>query len=103
MGNHEFCTECGASDFHHGRECDPKRKAEYEARNQKAIEEAVQRRNQDPVLVQFDALIELLPQDLRERQQKSINSLRIQILCLLANNEGNRTTLRNISEAMRSW
>jgi hypothetical protein len=25
MGNHEFCVECGASDFHYGRECDPKR------------------------------------------------------------------------------
>ena len=30
MGNHEYCTECGATDFHLGRPCDPKRKAEYQ-------------------------------------------------------------------------
>lgn len=27
MGNHEYCTDCGANDFHHGRPCDPERLA----------------------------------------------------------------------------
>jgi len=31
MGNHEYCEDCGASDFHHGRPCDPTRKAAFEA------------------------------------------------------------------------
>lgn len=35
MGNHEFCTECGESDFHHGRPCDPVKKATYQARQPK--------------------------------------------------------------------
>lgn len=30
MGNHEFCTECGANDFHNGEPCDPKRKKKYQ-------------------------------------------------------------------------
>jgi len=30
MGNHEFCEDCGASNFHLGEECDPERKAAYE-------------------------------------------------------------------------
>ena len=27
MGNHEYCVDCGESDFHYGRDCDPKKKA----------------------------------------------------------------------------
>jgi hypothetical protein len=37
MGNHEYCIDCGESDFHHGRPCDPVKvariKAEKEAAN----------------------------------------------------------------------
>lgn len=37
MGNHEYCEECGANDFHMGRPCDPerlaKKKSEQAARN----------------------------------------------------------------------
>lgn len=36
MGNHEYCSDCGANDFHHGRPCDlaqyAKRQRECEAR-----------------------------------------------------------------------
>ena len=32
MGNHEFCTECGESDFHFGRSCNEKKRKEYQAR-----------------------------------------------------------------------
>jgi len=38
MGNHEFCTECGASDFHYGRPCDPKRKKEHQEKQRRAKE-----------------------------------------------------------------
>lgn len=31
MGNHEFCTECGANDFHNGFPCDPERKVKWVA------------------------------------------------------------------------
>lgn len=31
MGNHEYCTECGASDFHLGRPCNPALKAKHQA------------------------------------------------------------------------
>lgn len=31
MGNHEFCTDCGASDYHLGSDCNPKEKAAYQA------------------------------------------------------------------------
>lgn len=41
MGNHEFCGECGASDFHYNRPCDPATKAKYQARQRK-IERRVQ-------------------------------------------------------------
>jgi hypothetical protein len=32
MGNHEYCEACGESDFHHGRPCDPAKKAAMSAR-----------------------------------------------------------------------
>ena len=35
MGNHEFCTECGESNFHHHRPCDPERKMRYEEEKRK--------------------------------------------------------------------
>lgn len=31
MGNHEYCEECGASDFHYGRPCNPIRKATHQS------------------------------------------------------------------------
>jgi hypothetical protein len=31
VGNHEFCVECGESDFHRGEPCDPAVKAAYQA------------------------------------------------------------------------
>lgn len=34
MGNHEFCEECGASSFHYGQPCDPKRKTKYQKEQQ---------------------------------------------------------------------
>ncbi len=47
MGNHEYCEECGASDFHYGRDCEPTRKATFQAglreveeRNKRATEAA---------------------------------------------------------------
>ncbi|MES2213684.1 MAG: hypothetical protein V4473_02490 [Patescibacteria group bacterium] len=30
MGNHEYCEECGESNFHYNRPCDPERKAKYQ-------------------------------------------------------------------------
>jgi hypothetical protein len=33
MGNHEYCGNCGESDFHYGRPCDPARVAIREARD----------------------------------------------------------------------
>lgn len=40
MGNHEYCGECGESDFHWGRSCDPKKlaKKQQERAKQKAYE-----------------------------------------------------------------
>jgi len=38
MGNHEYCTDCGASDFHLGRPCDPTAKAAEQERTRKAEE-----------------------------------------------------------------
>ena len=32
MGNHEYCEECGESDFHLGRKCYPKKVAKVKAR-----------------------------------------------------------------------
>lgn len=32
MGNHEFCVDCGASDFHNGEPCDPVKKFHYQNR-----------------------------------------------------------------------
>jgi hypothetical protein len=32
MGNHEYCTGCGESDFHLGQPCDPVKKAAFQAR-----------------------------------------------------------------------
>lgn len=34
MGNHEYCMDCGASDFHHGRPCNPERLAAEQTRQQ---------------------------------------------------------------------
>jgi hypothetical protein len=28
MGNHEYCVDCGESDFHHHRPCNPKKVAD---------------------------------------------------------------------------
>lgn len=39
MGNHEYCLDCGASDFHYGKPCDPARKAKHDA-EEKAMEDA---------------------------------------------------------------
>jgi len=41
MGNHEYCMECGESDFHRGRPCDPKKlvKKDRERAEQKAYEQ----------------------------------------------------------------
>jgi hypothetical protein len=30
MGNHEFCTECGESDFHYGVSCNPEKRQKYQ-------------------------------------------------------------------------
>lgn len=45
MGNHEYCVDCGESDFHYHRPCDPvkvaarlKAKAEAEARTKLEVE-----------------------------------------------------------------
>lgn len=38
MGNHEYCTECGASDFHDGRPCNPDRLAKNKV--QKELDDA---------------------------------------------------------------
>lgn len=35
MGNHEYCGECGASDFHYNRPCNPKTKAAFQAELEK--------------------------------------------------------------------
>jgi hypothetical protein len=43
MGNHEFCTMCGASCFHKEGECNPEVKSVYQMRksnNEKANERA---------------------------------------------------------------
>jgi len=42
MGNHEYCTECGASDFHYGQPCNPKRLAKQKAHD-KACADRVKR------------------------------------------------------------
>jgi len=33
MGNHEFCEDCHANDFHNGRPCNPEAKAKVDAAN----------------------------------------------------------------------
>jgi len=33
MGNHEYCVDCGESDFHYGRPCDPDKLAAEKERN----------------------------------------------------------------------
>jgi hypothetical protein len=35
MGNHEYCEECGASDFHYNKPCNPERKAKFQAEQDK--------------------------------------------------------------------
>jgi hypothetical protein len=55
MGNHEYCDECGASDFHFGRECNPERKAKH----QKEREE-IRKRNEN-----YDRLTESTIKELR--------------------------------------
>lgn len=45
MGNHEYCTDCGASDFHFGRPCNPERLAKETARK-KEIEDRTVRLNE---------------------------------------------------------
>jgi len=38
MGNHEYCTDCGANSYHHGEPCDPGRLAVMEEQRQKGAE-----------------------------------------------------------------
>lgn len=48
MGNHEFCLECGDSDFHYHRPCNPERKkvwqekARWEEKREKEREEKLE-------------------------------------------------------------
>src|SRR3989338_7784097 len=39
MGNHEFCINCGANDFHEGTPCDPKRVRAYETELKNSYEQ----------------------------------------------------------------
>ena len=43
MGNHEFCTECGESDFHWGRPCNEKKRKEQQDRRQSAKNNRIKR------------------------------------------------------------
>lgn len=43
MGNHEYCVDCGESDYHHGSPCNPAKKAAMQVRNDE-IERRRQRR-----------------------------------------------------------
>jgi hypothetical protein len=54
MGNHEYCTDCGANDFHHGRPCDPDRLAKKKAK------EDIQNKAQADALKRLVALKEQL-------------------------------------------
>lgn len=50
MGNHEYCSSCGESDFHYGYPCDPKKLA----RQQK--ERAAQKERQEKLIIQAEIL-----------------------------------------------
>lgn len=59
MGNHEYCDECGESDFHYGRPCDPAKKAAHQAEqaaNQKRADQETKRITQllDSVGLKYD-------------------------------------------------
>lgn len=50
MGNHEYCTDCGANDFHHGQPCDPERLAK------KKLKEAATRNFRAEAIKRLEAL-----------------------------------------------
>ena len=37
MGNHEFCTECGESDFHYGTPCDEDKKKAHKSNSTQVV------------------------------------------------------------------
>lgn len=39
MGNHEYCVNCGESDFHYGRKCNPKLVAQRIAKEKQEFED----------------------------------------------------------------
>lgn len=42
MGNHEYCSECGESDFHYNQPCDPETKRKHKL-NENITEEKYQK------------------------------------------------------------
>jgi hypothetical protein len=52
MGNHEYCTECGLSNFHYGEPCPPKAKAAHQAREAEILERTIRAERAAKALVE---------------------------------------------------
>ena len=58
MGNHEYCVDCGASDFHHGQTCQEAYPEGYAETQKLRAERAEERKRGRVLLEQFKKKLE---------------------------------------------